>query len=405
MHRTALFLLVSSAAFGFELKKDSTGEVVRWADKVEFILDARAAQLLGDEKAFVAVAAAVKALDEASPGLRLAVRAGETTGIGYDRSGGKNQNEIVIPAEWAYDQNTIAVTLVTVDAKSHRILDADIAFNAVHRKFKVLESEGEKAGDHDDVQNTLTHELGHAVGLAHNSAEPKAVMYPGARKGEVIKRTLSEDDKNGLSTLYPAAAANAASAGEDAQPEVGCSAGAGRSAAYLLLLLLPLLTRRRARRAAVAASVCAVALVPQLALASEPTRDPAQAQTSAVVATVQVKATHTRAQAQGKLLYTEVELSLRRCVKGSCPAQMLIVVPGGKLGDIEQYVEGAPVPEAGAVLGVTLARGANAAAPALRELSVYRLDQLRDFTAFATGLARAGLSAELPLPQSNGTRR
>jgi hypothetical protein len=398
--RPALLPLLSSGAFGFELKKDSTGEVVRWNGNVEFILDSHAAALLGDEKAFVAVTAAVAALDQAAPGLRVSVRAGETTGAGYDRTG-KNQNEIVVPSEWPYDENTIAVTLVTVDSKSHRILDADIAFNAVHRKFKVLSDTGESSGAHDDVQNTLTHELGHAVGLAHNAGEPLAVMYPGARKGEVIKRTLSADDKEGLTSLYP----NAASAVNAEEPQVGCSAGAGRSAAFLALFLLPLLFRRSARRAAVAGALAAAVAAPSLALASEPTRDPAAAERSAVVATLEVTATHTRVHPNGKLLYTEVEVSVRRCVKGDCPSRMLLLVPGGKQGDLEQYVEGAPVPEMGSVLGITLLKGANVTAPSLKEASLYRLDQIRDFAAFATGLSKAGLSVELPLPQSSRTQR
>ncbi len=400
MYRAALLVLVSSTAFGYELKKDSTGEIVRWTGNVEFVIDSRAAALLGDEKAFVAVTAAVKALDEAAPGLTVSVRAGETTTAGYNRTGA-NQNDIVVPSEWPYDENTIAVTLVTVDSKSHRILDADIAFNAVHRKFKVLADGGESNGQHDDVQNTLTHELGHAVGLAHNAGEPMAVMYPGARKGEVIKRTLSGDDREGLAVLYPVGSVSTVTSEE---PQVGCSAGAGRSAAFLALFLLPLLMRRRVRRANLAVAV-AVSLAPAMALASEPTRDPAAAERSGLVATLEVKATHTRVHPNGKQLFTEVEVAVRRCVKGDCPARMLLLVPGGKLGDLEQYVEGAPVPETGSVLGITLPKGANTTAPSLKEASVYRLDQLRDFTAFATGLSRAGLSAELPLPQSNRTQR
>ena len=54
---------------------------------------------------------------------------------------------------------------------------------------------------------------------------------------------------------------------------------------------------------------------------------------------------------------SEVELSLRECLKGACPARMVVRVPGGRVGHLEQTVEGAPVPGKGAVLGV---RGADA---------------------------------------------
>src|ERR1700743_3344446 len=119
MHRTALLVFLSTTAFGYELKTDSTGQAVRWAHQVTFVLDSHAAQLLGDDKAFAAISAAVNTVDAAS-GLHLSVTAGTTTGVGYNPSG-PNQNEIVVPSTWNYDENTIAVTLVTVDSDTHQI--------------------------------------------------------------------------------------------------------------------------------------------------------------------------------------------------------------------------------------------------------------------------------------------
>ena len=52
-----------------------------------------------------------------------------------------------------------------------------------------------------DVQNILTHELGHALGLGH-SANTEATMYYSADLGETKKRDLHTDDLNGYWAIY-----------------------------------------------------------------------------------------------------------------------------------------------------------------------------------------------------------
>ena len=52
-----------------------------------------------------------------------------------------------------------------------------------------------------DIQTHVLHELGHALGLAH-SADPNAVMSAIIPSGKV-RRTLSQDDINGIKALYP----------------------------------------------------------------------------------------------------------------------------------------------------------------------------------------------------------
>ena len=52
-----------------------------------------------------------------------------------------------------------------------------------------------------DVQNILTHELGHALGLDH-STNTEATMYGSAERGETKKRDLHTDDLNGYWAIY-----------------------------------------------------------------------------------------------------------------------------------------------------------------------------------------------------------
>ncbi|HQL56547.1 MAG: matrixin family metalloprotease [Myxococcota bacterium] len=54
-----------------------------------------------------------------------------------------------------------------------------------------------------DIENTITHELGHVLGLDHPDDDLKdATMYAKALTGETKKRTLETDDIEGLCNLY-----------------------------------------------------------------------------------------------------------------------------------------------------------------------------------------------------------
>lgn len=61
----------------------------------------------------------------------------------------------------------------------------------------------------NDIQNMLTHELGHVLGLDHPCSTStlmnpcsETTMYPKAPLGETKKRTLDQDDMDGLCGLY-----------------------------------------------------------------------------------------------------------------------------------------------------------------------------------------------------------
>lgn len=52
-----------------------------------------------------------------------------------------------------------------------------------------------------DVQNVMTHELGHMLGLDHTDVA-WATMIEGTNKGDTWKRTLEQDDLNGFNAIY-----------------------------------------------------------------------------------------------------------------------------------------------------------------------------------------------------------
>ncbi|MCX7944958.1 MAG: matrixin family metalloprotease [Deltaproteobacteria bacterium] len=110
-----------------------------------------------------------------------------------------NKNIIVwYYKDWPYEPNGVALTTITYDDKTGEIYDADIELNGVYYRFDVVET---LPSTYTDIQNTMTHEIGHMIGLDHNY-DPHSVMYPTAKAGEIKKRILSQDDIEGVCDIY-----------------------------------------------------------------------------------------------------------------------------------------------------------------------------------------------------------
>jgi len=397
MNRTALItaLVLAGSASAYQLKQDSTGTSVRWNGPVGFVVDAKLGDTLKDPAAVEAVKAAVKSFETTLPNVELTVTAGKTSGIGFDRSGGKNQNEIVALEDWPFDENFIAATVVTMNARTHEILDADIALNARSHKFKVLPAHA-NGGSHDDIQNTVTHELGHALGLAHNPEVEHAVMFPSAKPGEVQKRELSDDDRDGLFALYGSAAAPLQP--ESASVASGCSSTSSQPSSLGLLVLALLAAVRKSRKGTKAAAA-AVLVLSSSAVMAAGIRPTAKVTSARAAYTAEVRSIRPLPpQGKLKLMMSEVSLTVRNCLKGECPKEVTVVVPGGKSGDVEQVVMGRPIPSEGDVMGVTvsdapasplagLATGVRSVSSSSTSANLYRLSEPEDFQAFAAGLS------------------
>lgn len=93
-----------------------------------------------------------------------------------------------------------ALTSVTFKPKNGRIIYADIEINSQLYDFSLTNT---PLANHVDLENTMTHEVGHFVGLDHSDLS-EATMFPTASVGEVSKRRLHADDIAGLCKAYPA---------------------------------------------------------------------------------------------------------------------------------------------------------------------------------------------------------
>ena len=156
-----------------------------------------------------------------------------TRSVGFDdRKGAINENVLMfrtrlcsglVPADdeciaadtcanvydcWDFDRATLAITTTTYNARTGRLYDADLEMNAAAYTFTTLDAPpctqlGQTGCVATDVQNTVTHELGHALGLDH-APDSRSTMFAGASLGETSKRILDDGSVEFVCTVYPA---------------------------------------------------------------------------------------------------------------------------------------------------------------------------------------------------------
>jgi hypothetical protein len=146
------------------------------------------------------------------------------------------QNAIFFENDWELDPSLLAVTYVW-SLEDGTITAFDMAVNTSDHSWST-----EGSTNTNDLHNTVTHEFGHALGLAHSDIDD-ASMYESTFEGETTKRDISTDDEHGMRYLYSQAAY---------EPELasngtggGCATVSTRGGFWAGLLLLPALLLRR----------------------------------------------------------------------------------------------------------------------------------------------------------------
>jgi hypothetical protein len=102
---------------------------------------------------------------------------------------------------WNFGANVVSTTVITANLATGEIVDADIALDAGHHAFCLSDGPGGCKPGQFDLCSTLTHEVGHFLGLDH-SLVPDATMYASAPAQESKKCDLAPDDEAGLCTTY-----------------------------------------------------------------------------------------------------------------------------------------------------------------------------------------------------------
>jgi hypothetical protein len=100
---------------------------------------------------------------------------------------------------WPYEgvSSTLALTTITFEVESGKILDADVELNSYAADLTTSDTDV-----HADVQSIATHEAGHFLGLAHSRVSG-ATMYATYAAGDLGFRTLSADDDAAICAVYP----------------------------------------------------------------------------------------------------------------------------------------------------------------------------------------------------------
>jgi hypothetical protein len=220
---------------------------------VELVVDG-SVDALGSQ-AFDAVVNAARVWQTAAPDLpRLVVRRGHSARIGY-RSDGANHNVVRFEGGGEPRANgALAITVLTYDSETGEILDADIVLNGIH-PFSAEDGDARSF----DLQNVLTHEIGHFLGLGEDTDDSGATMYAYSELGETDKRVLHEGDVARVAQLYGSAPGPNGGRGVSLAPPPHSAAWAGFGAAVAAIMVR--LRRRIARDLASGAIAGALAAV------------------------------------------------------------------------------------------------------------------------------------------------
>ncbi len=256
----SLLALPARMALAYEMQTAPSGAPVRWTEgEVVFTLE------LDDRAADLARGAAEEAALDAlatwsSAGGPLLVGNADTKhGRGHDDEGDDDESGDRAVIRFATDREdpdlhaeSLARTRLSFDPHSGRAQRVTITVNAFDYRW----STGEPCDGAYDLEATLAHEIGHALGLRH-SRDPQATMFTQPQPCERDRRDLAADDLAGIAALY-GDTTSAAAAGPVPTP-AGCSAAGARSAGSgaataAILLFLSFLVRSLTGRVGAARS-------------------------------------------------------------------------------------------------------------------------------------------------------
>ena len=219
----------SASAYTFLQTPD--GVPLRWQQSPVPYMIGPLSDDLPEDQQMDAIFAAFDAWEQV-PGVEMQFEFVGTTDLATVGNDGTNV-VFFMKSGWPAGSAAIATTQ-TFAQTTGEIVGFDLPINDAAYFFT---AEDDASKSQTDLQNALTHEVGHILGLDH-SLDPEATMYAVTSRGDLEKRSLASDDEQGAQFLYADGVVQA-----DDDPAVmgcGCStpAGSSRSGASLGFLIL-----------------------------------------------------------------------------------------------------------------------------------------------------------------------
>jgi len=191
----SMLLLLSSLCFGFSVKTNERGEELKWKQNpIEYKINLSNQRNLSEEEVEDSIAQSFMEWEGIRGAPLRFYYEGETTNNSSSYQDGVNI--VAFREDWPeeLDDDLLAITY-TWSIEGGEIIAFDILINENYEWSLTGES-----GKHD-LKNAITHEIGHATGMNH-SEMVDSTMYISSTEGEIIKRTLADDDIRGLQYLY-----------------------------------------------------------------------------------------------------------------------------------------------------------------------------------------------------------
>jgi hypothetical protein len=200
--RGAAVVLAFAAGFGAAdayVRIQINGKSLQWSNPaINWRLNASGSDNIADDSHIAAIEHGFQAWEDISGSDISFTRGADTNDVAPGAS-----SHIV-----AFDENNtsgyfptgsgiVAITPISFDTGSGNILDADILFNGGQYNFSTDGSAGTF-----DVQDVLSHEIGHFIGLDH-SPQMSGTLWPYVSSRQWLHRSLTTDDRSGAIAVAP----------------------------------------------------------------------------------------------------------------------------------------------------------------------------------------------------------
>lgn len=179
----------------------SNGRPVRWYQtEVDIRVDENGTADVPGDGEFDAVRESLKTWNDVACPHPVLVDGGTTSGEVPGESGGN----LVIwedASQWTHVDRpkVIALTTLYFNDSNGVVVKFDMEF--ADHKFQFTTTD-DPAESHTDVQNTVTHEMGHVLGLDHSQIVESTMFFKTDNDDPFQMRTLHDDDVEGLCAVY-----------------------------------------------------------------------------------------------------------------------------------------------------------------------------------------------------------